>query len=87
MNQCIESEVQVERGRDKLRARGAQSSHCDRCTRGSAFCIGWSSCFLCMRCRRGWGVGTEGVMEQQRDGGDKVHEPHLESKTYIRVHG
>lgn len=33
------------------------------------------------------GVGTEGVMGQQRDEGDKVHEPHLESKTYIRVHG
>lgn len=29
----------------------------------------------------------EGVMEQQRDEGDKVHEPHLESKTYIRLHG
>lgn len=34
--------------------------------------IGWSSCFLCMRCKTGWEEGGRGRSEHEREGESKL---------------
>lgn len=71
-------------------SRGAQSAQCARCcTADLHFTQGWSSsCFLSII--RGLGRGSDAARAKGQGwwgGGGKVYEPHLVSKTYIRLQG